>query len=49
MNAFEAADKSGRADELQDELETLFVSQNQSGRKDTTLIPATYLLVSVEV
>ena len=47
MNAFEAAEKSGKAEELQKELETLFISQNQSENKDTTSIPATFLLVTV--
>ena len=47
MNAFEAAEKNGRAADLQQELEDLFNSQNQSGRKDSTSIPATFLLVTV--
>jgi ubiquinone/menaquinone biosynthesis C-methylase UbiE len=49
MNAFDAAAKSGRADALQSELEALFASQNRSGRKAITSIPATFLLVSVTV
>jgi ubiquinone/menaquinone biosynthesis C-methylase UbiE len=49
MNAFEAAEKNGRASDLQRELETLFESQNKSSSKDTTLIPATYLRVTVAV
>jgi len=49
MNAFEAAGKNGRADSLQSELEALFESQNSSGSRDRTLIPATYLRVSVAV
>ena len=49
MNAFEAADKSGRAAELQKELEELFSRQNTSGNKNTTSIPATYLRVTVTV
>jgi ubiquinone/menaquinone biosynthesis C-methylase UbiE len=49
MNAFEAAGKSGRADDLQRELEELFESQNKSSSKDTTVIPATYLRVTVAV
>jgi hypothetical protein len=49
MNAFEAADKSGRADDLQKELETLFTSQNTSHRNDITSIPATFLRVTVSV
>jgi SAM-dependent methyltransferase len=47
MNAFEAAEKNGRAGDLQKELEDLFNSQNQSPRKDATSIPATYLRVTV--
>ena len=49
MNAFEAAKKNARADDLQRELELLFNSQNQSVNQDTTLIPATYLRVTVLV
>lgn len=49
MNAFEAAEASGRGDELQDELEALFDSQNTSQDDDTTAIPATFLRVSVAV
>jgi ubiquinone/menaquinone biosynthesis C-methylase UbiE len=47
MNAFEAADKNGRAADLQKELEALFSSQNKSGSKNTTSIPATFLCVTV--
>jgi SAM-dependent methyltransferase len=49
MNAFEAAEKNGRADNLQQELEDLFASQNQSRDNNTTSIPATYLRVTVMV
>lgn len=49
MNAFEAAEKSGRAADLQRELEDLFNSQNRSGRDDATSIPATFLQVTVAV
>ena len=45
MNAFEAAEQSGRASGLQKELEDLFNSQNQS--QDATSIPATFLRVTV--
>ncbi len=45
MNAFEAAEKNGRAADLQKELEELFNSQNKS--KDATSIPATFLRVTV--
>jgi ubiquinone/menaquinone biosynthesis C-methylase UbiE len=47
MNAFDAAEKNGRAASLQKELETLFTSQNKSPNKDVTSIPATFLRVTV--
>jgi SAM-dependent methyltransferase len=47
MNAFEAAEANGRADDLHGELAALFNAQNQSGRDDTSAIPATYLQVTV--
>ena len=47
MNAFEAAEKNGKADELQKELEVLFHSQNKSA--SGTSIPATFLLVTVQL
>ncbi len=47
MNAFEAAEKKGRAAELQKELEELFNSQNNS--QNATSIPATFLRVTVAV
>jgi SAM-dependent methyltransferase len=49
MNAFEAAEKSGRADDLRNELEALFETQNTSPRKDLTSIPATFLRITVAV
>ena len=49
MNAFEAAEKNGRAEDLRRELEALFESQNISGRKDMTSAPATFLRVTVAV
>ena len=49
MNAFEAADKAGRADDLRKELEALFESENTSQRKEITSIPATFLRVTVTV
>jgi ubiquinone/menaquinone biosynthesis C-methylase UbiE len=49
MNAFEAAAKNGRADELEKELNALFEAQNRSGRADRTSIPATFLRVTVAV
>ena len=47
MNAFEAAEKNGRAGDLQKELEALFDSQNKSTSKAVTSIPATFLRVTV--
>jgi hypothetical protein len=49
MNAFEAAEKNGRADDLRKELETLFETQNTSPRNGATSIPATFLRVTVGV
>jgi hypothetical protein len=45
MNAFEAAEKDGRAASLQAELEELFTTQNTSA--EGTTIPATFLRVDV--
>ena len=47
MNAFEAAEKNGRACDLKKELDVLFLNQNKSKGKDTTSIPATFLRVTV--
>jgi len=47
MNAYEAAAKDGREDDLHSELDTLFNSQNRTGTEETTSIPATYLRVTV--
>jgi ubiquinone/menaquinone biosynthesis C-methylase UbiE len=49
MNAFEAAEKNGRAAELQKELEDLFQEQNRSPSPDSTSIPATFLRVTVSL
>ena len=48
MNAFDAAEKNGRADQLANELEDLFQSQNKSPSKGATSIPATFLRVTIE-
>jgi ubiquinone/menaquinone biosynthesis C-methylase UbiE len=48
MNAFDAAEKNGKAEALQQELEGLFNSQNKSGSSNSTSIPATFLLVTVK-
>ena len=47
MNAYEAAGKNGKSDELQEELNTLFNSQNKSASPGETVIPATFLKVTV--
>jgi len=47
MNAFEAASKNDKADELEQELKALFARENKSTDPNTTLIPATYLRVTV--
>lgn len=49
MNAFEAAEKNGRAADLQQELEELFNSQNKSGDENTTSLAASFLHVTVTV
>jgi ubiquinone/menaquinone biosynthesis C-methylase UbiE len=47
MNAFEAAEKNGKASDLQQELEDLFISQNNGGPNNTS-IAATFLRVTVQ-
>jgi SAM-dependent methyltransferase len=47
MNAFDAAEKNGKAADLQKELEALFNAQNKDS--DKTSIPATFLRVTVSV
>jgi ubiquinone/menaquinone biosynthesis C-methylase UbiE len=49
MNAFEAAGKAGRADDLRKELNGLFESQNTSPNRQATSIPATFLRAIVSV
>ena len=48
MNAFEAAAKNGKVDELQGHLEELAKVQNKGG-DDSTSIPATFMRVTVSV
>jgi ubiquinone/menaquinone biosynthesis C-methylase UbiE len=48
MNAFEAAEKSGRAEELSSQLVKLANAQNRS-TNDGTSIPATFLRVTVDL
>ncbi|MBB1285282.1 methyltransferase domain-containing protein [Flavisolibacter sp. BT320] len=47
MNAFEAAEKTGKDADLQRELEELFHRENKSGSPHTTLIDASFLRVTV--
>ncbi|MFT3705943.1 MAG: methyltransferase domain-containing protein [Agriterribacter sp.] len=49
MNAFEAAEKNGKAVQLQEELEALFDRQNKSSDENSTSIPATFLRVTVSL
>ena len=49
MTAFDAAEKNGRAGDLQKDLEDLFDRQNRSPSKDATSIPATFLRVTVAI
>lgn len=49
MNAFEAAEKNGKAEDLWKELENLFNAKNESGTNTNTVIPATFLRVTVTV
>jgi SAM-dependent methyltransferase len=49
MNAFAAAEQTGKSAELQQELEALFERQNHSAVEGVTSIPATFLRVTVSV
>lgn len=49
MNAFDAAARNGREEELQNELDLLFNRQNQAANRDTAAIPASFLRVTVQV
>lgn len=48
MNAFEAAEKNGKDEQLRQELVSLFESQNVSDSPNLTVIPATFLRVTVK-
>jgi SAM-dependent methyltransferase len=48
MNAFDAANRNGKAADLLKELEELFAQKNTAG-KDRTSIPATFLRATVQV
>ena len=47
MNAFEAAEKQGRSEDLKKDLDDLFNRENKSSDRGATIIPATYLRVTV--
>lgn len=49
MNAFEAAAKNDKVEDLQRELEILFAAQNKSTDHKVSSIPATFLKVTVKV
>ena len=49
MNAFDAAEKNGKADALRQELEALFESHNKSTDPNKTVVGATFLRVTVQV
>ena len=47
MNVFEAAEKNGKAANLQQEVEAIFITENKSTTDSTTSIPAIFLRVTV--
>jgi ubiquinone/menaquinone biosynthesis C-methylase UbiE len=47
MNAFEAAEKNGKSQQLQQELEALFIEHNKAADDTSTSITATFLRVTV--
>ena len=47
MNAFDSAEKNGRSEDLKTELDALFNRENESSDPGATIIPATYLRVTV--
>lgn len=49
MNAFEAADKDDKAGQLQKALDDLFTRQNESKLPNQTIIPATFLRVTIQI
>jgi ubiquinone/menaquinone biosynthesis C-methylase UbiE len=49
MNAFEAAEKNGKSEELHQQLEDLFKKENKSPEPGKTSIPATFLKVVIRV
>ncbi|MBA3070551.1 MAG: methyltransferase domain-containing protein [Hyphomonas sp.] len=49
MNAYDAAAKNGKSEQLHSELDALFNNQNRSPVKGATSIPATFLRVTISV
>ena len=49
MNAYEAAEKNGKSEQLRAELESLFASQNKSPSADKTSVAASFMRVTVRV
>lgn len=49
MNAFDAAEKNGKAEDLQRELESLFESHNKASNNNSFSIPATFFRVTVQL
>jgi hypothetical protein len=49
MNAFDAAAKNGKAEDLERELRELFARCNTTKERGKTSIPATFLRVTVNV
>jgi hypothetical protein len=47
MNAFEAAEKNGKAANLRQEVEALFITENKSTTDSTTSIPVIFIRVPV--
>jgi SAM-dependent methyltransferase len=47
MNAFEAAEKSGKGADLRQELEVIFNRENKSGSNSNIFIPANFLRVTI--
>ena len=47
MNAYDAAARDGREDDLHSELDALFNAQNRSGSDETTSIAASFMRVGV--
>ena len=49
MNAYQAAEKNGKSEQLRAELESLFASQNKSPSADLTSVDASFMRVTVRI